>query len=110
MDRSHLPRRVLPQHRSRENEDGEADPHEHTEVYRTDQPDEVELRHQDSDHVGEDEAPRELDDEPAGWHFRAGHRRDGVQAAEPHPRFVEQERTVPEPPQHEDSDRCCENG
>src|SRR6267378_4269187 len=62
VDRGHFPRRVLPEDRSHENEDGEPDPHQQTEMNRAQHPDNAEQGHESKDYEAEDEAPRKLDD------------------------------------------------
>src|SRR5260221_5888506 len=107
--RGHFPRRVLPEDRSHENEDGEPDPHRQTEMNRAQHPDDAEQGHESEDYEREDEAPRKLDDQFPPGHLRARHRGGGVQAARPHPRLEEQQRTVPQPAQHEQDDSRYED-
>src|SRR6266852_5301160 len=72
MDRGHLPWDVFPEDRSREQDHREADPQEEAEVDRAHPTADAEEGHEARDHVSEDEAPPELDEQLPRGHLRTG--------------------------------------
>src|SRR6266850_253614 len=104
MNRGHPNRRVLPQDRAGQNDHRKSDPQIEPEAYRARQTGNTQRCPEPGDHVRQQHAPQQLDDQLPARHLRARHRRDGILTPEPHPGLEEQQRAVPQPAQHEHHD------